>query len=79
MQARTGREVNKHRGDYGGFGGTLRTKFKRSNQPFTMQWAAGGTSQQYDKVSPDQAALWLAVSGTPSDSTGLSDIPSTTP
>jgi hypothetical protein len=61
VRARTGRETMKHRGDYGGFGVTLRAKFKRSNQPFTMQWAAGGTSQQYYKVSPEQAALWQAA------------------
>jgi hypothetical protein len=61
VQARTGRAQNQHRGDYGGFGVTLRTKFKRSNQPFAMQWAAGGTNQQYYKVTPEQADLWSAT------------------
>jgi hypothetical protein len=61
VRTRTGRETMKHRGDYGGFGVTLRSKFKRSNQPFTMQWAVGGTNQQYYKVTHEQAAMWRAA------------------
>lgn len=63
VQSQTGRAQNQHRGDYGGFGVTLRTRFKRSNQPFSMQWAAGGTNQQYYMLTPEQADLWRAVSG----------------
>lgn len=63
VQAQTGRAQNQHRGDYGGFGVTLRTKFKRSNQPFSMQWAAGGTNQQYYMLTPEQADLWKVASG----------------
>jgi hypothetical protein len=61
VQASTGREPAQHRGDYGGFGTTLKTKFDRSNQPFAMKWAAGGLSQQYYSLTAEQAALWLAA------------------
>jgi hypothetical protein len=58
IQAETGRAPAKHRGDYGGFAITLRSRFTRSNAPFDIGWAAGGTSQQYYKVSDEVAALW---------------------
>ncbi len=51
----------KHRGDYGGFGGTLRARFKRSNAPFTVEWAAGGTNQAYYKLDPELAEMWRTV------------------
>jgi hypothetical protein len=57
----TGREVAQHRGDYGGFGITLRRRFKRSNQPFQVKWAAGGTQQQYYMVDPETAEMWKAA------------------
>ena len=61
VQAVTSREPAKHRGDYGGFGVTLRTRFKRSNPPFEMKYGAGGTSQQYYRLSSEMATLWLAT------------------
>jgi hypothetical protein len=45
------------------FGGTIRTKFKRSNQPFAMQYGAGGTQQQYYKLTPEQANLCIEATG----------------
>jgi hypothetical protein len=57
----TSREPAKHRGDYGGFGVTLRTRFKRSNPPFQIKWAAGGTSQQYYMVDAAIAQMWQAA------------------
>lgn len=57
IQSRTGREPARHRGDYGGFGITVKHRSKRSNGPFQSQWAAGGTPQAYDRVDPDVAQL----------------------
>jgi hypothetical protein len=61
IQGITGRLPAKHRGDYGGFGTTLRTRFQRSNAPFEMKWAAGGTNQQYYRVTPELAAWWRSI------------------
>lgn len=61
IQARTGREPAKHRGDYGGFGVTLRWRFTRSNAPFEVEWAAGGANQAYYRVDPEVAAHWLSL------------------
>jgi hypothetical protein len=59
IQAATGREPNQHRGDYGGFGITVRQRFGRSNAPFDTKWGAGGTSEQYYRASADVAKMWL--------------------
>ncbi len=64
VQAATGRETAKHRGDYGGFGVTVRTRFKRSNQPFEMNYGALGTNQQCYRVSAEVAQMWLAAQKT---------------
>jgi hypothetical protein len=61
IQAVTGREATRHRGDYGGFAITLRTRFERSNPPFRNQWAYGGTHEQYYVVTPEIAQLWIAA------------------
>ncbi|MFF3037062.1 hypothetical protein [Arthrobacter citreus] len=54
----TRREKNAHRGDYGGFSITLRRRFERSNTPYEMNYAVGGTPQQYYRLSPEVAQLW---------------------
>lgn len=59
----TGREPAQQRGDYGGFGVTLRTRFRRSNPPFDAQWAAGGPDQMYYKLDPEMAQMWKAAVG----------------
>jgi hypothetical protein len=70
IQSATGREPAKNRGDYGGFGGTLRRRFSRSNPPFETKWAAGGTSQQYYKVTQEIAEMWrTAITSRPEDMT----------
>jgi hypothetical protein len=58
IQGATGREPNQHRGDFGGFGITVRQRFGRSNAPFDTKWGAGGTSEQYYRVSADVAQMW---------------------
>jgi hypothetical protein len=61
VQTLTGREPAKHRGDYGGFAITLRSRFGRSNAPYQMKYGAGGGNQQYYRLSVDMAARWKAV------------------
>jgi hypothetical protein len=54
----TGREPARHRGDFGGFGVTVRNRFGRSNHPYETQWAAGGIPQQYFRVGEPMAGTW---------------------
>jgi hypothetical protein len=54
----SGREAAQHRGDCGGFAITLRARFKRSNQPFKVEWARGGTHQQYYMLDTEAASMW---------------------
>jgi hypothetical protein len=61
IQQATGREPGQHRGDYGGFGITVRQRFGRSNPPFETKWAAGGANEQYYRASPEIARMWLAT------------------
>lgn len=72
VRAATGRDVMKHRGDYGGFGVTLRARFKRSNAPFEAQYGAGGTSQQYYRVAPEIAEMWLQITRATTNAVGTS-------
>jgi hypothetical protein len=62
IQTATGREPNQHRGDFGGFGITVRQRFGRSNAPYETKWNAGGTGEQYYRVSTDIAKMWLETS-----------------
>lgn len=62
IQGSTGREPTQHRGDFGGFGVTVRQRFGRSNAPFETKWGAGGTSEQYYRVSADVAQMWSNTS-----------------
>lgn len=79
IQAMTSRETAKHRGDYGGFGGTIRARFQRSNTPFEMKWAAGGTNQAYYRLTPEVAKMWhdansSAVNISPSASSATEEV-----
>ena len=46
-------------GKMAGFGYSIRTRFKRSNPPWSMDWGHGGVSQQYYSISDEMAAMWL--------------------
>jgi hypothetical protein len=59
----TGREVAKHRGDYGGFTGTVHRRFNRSNWPFKAKWEAEGPNQVYYMLDAQTAVMWLAARG----------------
>ena len=63
VQAATGRPIGAHRGDYGGFGVTLSRKFQRSNQPFEMNYGAGGNYLQYYRLAPELAEIWRRQRG----------------
>jgi hypothetical protein len=63
IQAITGRAAPQHRGDFGGFGITLKHRFGRSNAPFSVNYAAGDTYQQYYSVTPEIAAIWTEFRG----------------
>ena len=68
----TGKEPASQRGDFGGFGITLKTRFKRSNAPYDDQWAAGDAKEYSYKLSPELAELWRAVT---QDQRGTVDAP----
>jgi len=63
IQAITGRAAPQHRGDFGGFGVVLKHRFGRSNAPYSVDYAAGDTYQQYYSVSPDIASMWTEIRG----------------
>ena len=50
-------------GQLGGFGLTVRSKFKRINPPYEKQWSAGGTNQAYYRMGPELGAAWRQIRG----------------
>jgi hypothetical protein len=50
-------------GQLGGFGLTVRSKFKRINPPYERQWSAGGTNQAYYRMGPELGAAWRQIRG----------------
>jgi hypothetical protein len=50
-------------GQLGGFGLTVRSKFRRINPPYERQWSAGGTNQAYYRIGPELAAAWRQIRG----------------
>jgi hypothetical protein len=50
-------------GQLGGFGLTVRSKFRRINPPYEREWSAGGTNQAYYRIGPELAAAWLQIRG----------------
>jgi hypothetical protein len=50
-------------GQLGGFGLTVRAKFKRSNPPYERQWSAGGTNQAYYRMGPVLGSVWREIRG----------------
>jgi len=61
--ARAGVTVAKGTGQFGGFGLTVRARFRRSNPPYENLWAAGGLNQNYYRLSPELAAAWMEIRG----------------
>ena len=58
---RAGVEKKSGMGKLAGFGYAVRTRFGRSNPPWSTHWAEGGVSQQYYSVSQEMAELWLRI------------------
>ena len=50
-------------GQLGGFGLTVRSKFKRINPPYERQWSAGGTNQAYYRIGPELGSAWRQIRG----------------
>jgi hypothetical protein len=50
-------------GQLGGFGLTVRAKFKRSNPPYERQWSAGGANQAYYRMGPELGSAWREIRG----------------
>jgi hypothetical protein len=59
--ARAGVEQRSGMGKLAGFGYSVRSRFGRSNPPWDLNWAAGGESQQYYRVSCATAECWQAI------------------
>lgn len=50
-------------GQLGGFGLTVRARFKRSNPPYEREWSADGINQACYRMSAEQASVWRHVRG----------------
>lgn len=57
-------------GRLAGFGYSVRTRFKRSNAPWTTDWAKGGTQEAYYSVDPETAAAWQRLKTTGAEDAG---------
>lgn len=47
----------------GGFGLTVRARFKRSNPPYEREWSADGLNQACYRMSAAQSQMWCQVRG----------------
>jgi len=63
VYARAGVSTASGTGQLGGFGLTVRSRFKRSNPPYERKWSADGTNQACYRLAPELAAAWGALRG----------------
>jgi hypothetical protein len=63
VYARAGVSTASGTGQLGGFGITVKTRFKRSNPPFERKWSGDGTNQACYLMGPDLAASWHQLRG----------------
>jgi hypothetical protein len=61
--ARAGVITRSGMGQLGGFGGTVKARFKRSNPPYERQWSPDGTNQACYRMDADLASTWLELRG----------------
>ena len=54
-------------GRMAGFGYSVRRRFKRSNPPWSTEWAQGGIQQAYYSVDHETAARWLLIRNDPTE------------
>jgi hypothetical protein len=64
---RAGVAAGSGRGQLGGFGLTVRARFKRSNPPYDTEWAVDGTNQSYYRFGTELAAAWRELRGSEID------------
>jgi hypothetical protein len=48
-------------GQLGGFGLTVRSRFKRSNPPYEREWSADGLNQACYRLGAELSSLWLQL------------------
>jgi hypothetical protein len=63
VYARAGVTVASGTGQLGGFGLTVKSRFKRSNPPYERAWSPDGSNQAAYRMGPELAAAWLKVRG----------------
>jgi hypothetical protein len=63
VYARAGVTTASGTGQLGGFGLTVKSRFKRGNPPYDRQWSPDGSYQACYRMGPDLAATWLQLRG----------------
>jgi hypothetical protein len=63
VYARAGVTPASGTGQLGGFGLTVRSRFKRINPPYEREWSADGSNQACYKMRPDLGSIWLQLRG----------------
>jgi hypothetical protein len=63
VYSRAGVTVPSGTGQLGGFGLTVRTRFKRSNPPFEREWGTDGTNQACYRMGPELSTIWRQLRG----------------
>jgi hypothetical protein len=67
---RAGVEKKSGMGRLAGFGWSMRTRFGRSNAPWTSKWEASGVNQMYYSVDSGTAELWKTLRADSDSSNG---------
>ncbi len=63
VYARAGVTTPSGTGQLGGFGLTVKFRFKRNNPPYERAWSPDGTNQAAYRMGPELAEAWLKVRG----------------
>ncbi len=63
VYARAGVATPSGTGQLGGFGLTVKSRFKRSNPPYERAWSPDGTNQAAYRMGPELGESWLRLRG----------------
>lgn len=63
VYARAGVSTASGTGQLGGFGLTVRSRFKRSNAPYEREWSPDGNNQAAYRMDDELASFWLELRG----------------
>jgi hypothetical protein len=63
VYARAGVTTQSGTGQLGGFGMTVKARFKRSNPPFDREWSPDGLNQACYRLDAELASVWLQLRG----------------